>query len=254
MEKFIRKPIEDVATKKGSDNADIGDDDTLLQKLRAIDSQMYGHFVEVGYGVEKIAKGRGFVRFGAYRHDGETYGADVTSNRADKKGTGDKAVQIKAVSAESSSGVLTVIKKASKQLAGETDSGEKPHVADQRVIEIFINNERNNFPYTDKGGVVNNGDFSNRTLQEIQQQLKGRIGDIQTGLYEEHIDKIKIIYTPPRVAKDTIIRSIAWSRKGGIRSDEEFRSPNVKRQYTTTEPEVDNLGNRLAVPFSPLGK
>lgn len=253
MEKFIRKPLEDIATKKGND-ADIGDGNTILKKLNAIDSQMYGHFVEVGYGVEKIAKGRGFVRFGAYEYQGQTYGADVSSDRDDDEGTPRKAVQIKAVSAESSSGVLTVIKKASKQLAGATASGEKPHPDDQRVIEIFINNARNNFPYTAKGGVVVDGDFSSRTAKEIRTQIKARVDKIKKGLHEKHIDKIKISYTPPRETKDKTIRSIAWSREGGIRSDEEFRSPNVAREFSTTRPEVDKWGNRLAVPYSPMGK
>ena len=252
MEKFIRKPLEDVATNKGGDDADIGDGDTLLRKLEAIDSQIFGHFVEVGYGVEKIAKGKKFVRFGAYEYEGERFGADVTCEREANRGTGDKAVQIKAVSARSSSGVLTVIKKASMQLAGATASGEKPHDFDQRVIAIYINNERNNFPYTDGDNVVSDGNFSAKTAREIYDQLKARLNDIKTGLHEEHIDKIKIIYTPPRQAQDQMVRAIVWEKKGGIRSDEQFRK--AKRQYVVREPKTDKQGKKLPVMFSPEKK
>lgn len=100
--------------------------------------------------------------------------ADVTSGAADALFA--KSIECKSVTAPSRGDVLTQIRKAIEQLAGNT--GSMPRDGDVRVIEVVINSRDN--PWPDSGGHYGQG----RPMQPEDDLTRKALEDFRTLLSE----------------------------------------------------------------------
>jgi hypothetical protein len=198
--------------------ADLGDQDTLVNKLQNVRAQFAGHVGEVVYYEKKVAKhGAGTAFIGAYTDPTHgVIGADVTSPRKVGAKTPFKAAQIKVISAPSYANVMQAIVAAADQLAGATQSGELPHPDAQRIIRVEIANPVNPFPAT----------VADTPAQPLINHTEKKVVDdlwagLRSNAMEPSFDKVKVIFAHPRTIKvgtgTKNITTITVSRPNGVR-------------------------------------